>query len=249
MYNYQGRFFAFGCSFTASNSRPTWADIVGQQFSEYQNWARGGSGNQYIFNSLIECNQRNRFTPDDTVMIMWSSTTREDRYVEKLGGWVGNGNIYYQNIYSKDFVQQLACERGYLIRDLAIISASTDLLKSWGVTSNQFTILPFHVAEVQGRTRAGENEDILNLYQSVIDQVGPSVYEVIFNSEDWLLKKSDFAPAIHPGVRDSHMDPREALEYVQTVLPKLTIGQNTINYVNNFKYGDIAPQFYLVNRL
>jgi hypothetical protein len=32
-------------------------------------------------------------------------------------------------------------------------------------------------------------------------------------------------------------------------LPELNIGQDTIDYVNDFKYGDIAPQFYLVDRL
>lgn len=243
MYNYSGRFFAFGCSFTINNTRPTWADIVGQQFAEYQNWARGGSGNQYILNSLIECNQRNRFTANDTVMIMWSSTTREDRYVADQHGWIGNGNIYYQNIYSKDFVQKFACERGYLLRDLATILAATELLKSWGVANKQFTMLPFHIAEVQGRIQEGSNADILKLYQSVTDQLGPSVYEVVFNSEDWQKKQSDFGAWIddEQTVRDAHPDPIEALAYVNTVLPDLIIKQQTLDWLYNFKYGTEIP--------
>jgi hypothetical protein len=242
-YNYSGRFFAFGCSFTINNTRPTWADIVGQQFAEYQNWGRGGSGNQYIFNSLIECNQRNKFTADDTVMIMWSSTTREDRYVAMQQGWIGNGNIYYQDIYSQDFVKQLSCERGYLLRDLASVSAATDLLKAWGVKYKQFTMLPFDIAEIQGRIRDTSNADILNLYQPIIDQLVPSVYEVVFNSEDWQKKKSDFGAWIDDNctIRDSHPDPAEALDYVRAVLPEINIKQETLDWLHNFKYGTEIP--------
>ena len=185
MYNYSGRFFAFGCSFTTNNSRPTWADIVGAQFSEYQNWARGGSGNQYIFNSLIECNQRNKFTKDDTAMIMWSSTTREDRYVKHRNGWISNGNIYRQNIYPEDWVKQFACERGYLIRDLAVIAAACDLLRAWGVNYKMMSMMPIHMLEALDDVTLTENHDVINLYKPALDEIAPSVYEVIFNSENW----------------------------------------------------------------
>jgi len=239
MYNYSGRFFAFGCSFTINNSRPTWADIVGQQFASRENWARGGSGNQYIFNSLVECNQSRRFTPDDTVMIMWSSTTREDRYVKNKGGWIGNGNIYWQNIYSQEWIKQLACERGYLIRDLAFIAAARDLLKAWGVNYKFFSMIPLNTAESTNGLVSHTNQDIFDLYSDVISEIEPSVFEVVFNGEDWQKKQSNFGAWIDQanGIRDAHPDPLEALEYVNKVLPDLTIKQTTLDWVQNFKYG------------
>jgi hypothetical protein len=248
MYNYEGRFFAFGCSFTASNSRPTWADIVGQQFTEYQNWARGGMGNQFIFNQLVESNLRNKFTTDDTVIIMWSSITREDRYVKDLGGWYNGGNVFQSDDYSFNWIKKFACTRGYLIRDLATILAARDLLTHWGVNYKFLSMIPLNQSETYADSDS-EYSDVIDLYKDVLADIKPSIYEIIFNLENWQLKKSDFRPLDSQGYRDAHPDPKEALEYVQTVLPELNIGQDTIDYVNDFKYGDIAPQFYLVDRL
>lgn len=241
-YNYSGRFFAFGCSFTINNSRPTWADIVGQQFSQYQNWARGGSGNQYIFNSLIECHQRNKFTADDTVMIMWSGTTREDRYVAAQNGWIGNGNIYWQQIYDKDWVKKFACERGYLIRDLATIAAARDLLDYWGIRYEMMSMTPIHYPE-HPNIENEERTDILNVYKDVIAEIKPSVYEVIFNSQNWNLKMSDFGAYVDPEkkYRDAHPDPKESLEYVQRTFPNMSIKLETLEWIHNFKYGTEIP--------
>jgi len=243
------RFFAFGCSFTASHNRPTWADIVGREFDFYENYARGGSGNQYIFNQLIECNTRRKFTPDDTVIIMWTSITREDRYVKD--SWIGPGNIYNQELYPKDWVKQFACERGYLIRDLAVITAAKDLLKYWGVKYKFLAMMPIvNPTELhEYKSIADSNQDIVNLYQDTLKEIQPSVYEVVFNSQNWNEKHSDFGCYVHNNIRDPHPDPKEALEYVQKVIPEIALSQSTIDYVNTFKLGDQAPQFYLVERL
>ena len=75
------RLYTFGCSFT-QYFWPTWADILGQEFDYYENWGKLGGGNQFIFNSIIECSLRNKLTPNDTVAIMWTNVTREDRYIK-----------------------------------------------------------------------------------------------------------------------------------------------------------------------
>ena len=77
----------------------------------------------------------------------------------------------------------------------------------------------------------------------------PSVYEIIFNNESWYKKESKFGAFVHEGVRDSHPDPYEALEYVQRVLPDVTLKQETVDWVNNFKLGDDNPSYYNVKRL
>ena len=97
------RFFAFGCSFT-HYPWPTWADIIGQNIPHYENWGMGGAGNQFIFNSIIECNRRNKFNEDDLVIVMWTSCSREDRYVDN--GWLVAATENRETLYGKEWVKK-----------------------------------------------------------------------------------------------------------------------------------------------
>ena len=74
------RLFTFGCSFT-QYLWPTWANVLGREFAHFENWGRMAAGNQFIFNSLIECHLKKQLGPNDTVGIMWTNVFREDRYV------------------------------------------------------------------------------------------------------------------------------------------------------------------------
>ena len=71
------RLFTFGCSFT-NYKWQTWADIIGTQFEEFQNWGNSGAGNFFISSSLYECHSINKITKDDVVLIMFSSIDRFD---------------------------------------------------------------------------------------------------------------------------------------------------------------------------
>ena len=82
----RNRLFTFGCSFTEYRW-PTWANILGQNFDQFENWGQPGGGNTFILNSLMECINRNIIQANDTVIIMWTSIGREDRWV-KGRGWV-----------------------------------------------------------------------------------------------------------------------------------------------------------------
>ena len=119
------RLFAFGCSFTKW-PWPTWADILAknQSYDLYENWGHPGAGNLFIFNSIIECNLRHKFTKNDTVRVMWSTTHRMDYYRDqkwKLGG--GIQLVKYLGHFDL---------RGYYIRDLAFIHAIDQLMSSVG---------------------------------------------------------------------------------------------------------------------
>jgi len=85
------RLFTFGCSFTQYHW-PTWADICGQSFHFYENWGACGAGNFYIQSKVFECHKTHTFTPDDTVLVMFSSIPRHDVYKEGRG-WDIRGNI------------------------------------------------------------------------------------------------------------------------------------------------------------
>ena len=259
------RLFTFGCSFTNYNWA-TWADIIGGEFLYYQNWGVRGAGNHCIFNSIIECNQRNCFSKDDTIAIMWSGITREDRYINNR--WLTGGNVYNNRFYNEDFVKKYVDNRGFLIRDMAFIKATIDLLDHWGVKYIMFSMIPLNAINDNNFIQiTAENNDVLELYNDTIKLIRPSVYEVIFNSNwtsrttkidrtryDNICKKSwptyqdylegknipelDLKEIIHYETigRDPHPSPIEHLEYLSKVYPEFNISQRTIDIINADRY-------------
>jgi hypothetical protein len=186
-------FFAFGCSFT--NYRwPTWADIVGQSFSNFQNWGRSGAGNQYIYNSLIECHLKKNIKKNDFVAIMWSSTGREDRYVNYR--WLTPGNIYNSNQYDQEFIKKFVDQRGFIIRDLALMFGAKKILDSIGCEYRFFSMVPVTVKDdYLTDDRSNIVDDILPCYQELTNTLKPSIFQTVFNF-DW-----DSRPFVVPGAK------------------------------------------------
>lgn len=176
------RFFAFGCSFTNS-IKPTWADIVAREYKYFENWGNAGSGNSFIFYSLMECHKRNKITKDDVVMIMWTNIGREDRFI-KDRGWVAPGSIYNQTEYDENFVRKFSDPTGYLIRDMAHLTAARCLLDSVGCKYKFFSVVPFSVPDDNIFKVFSMDTKITNLYKDELASVAPSVYETLFNC-DW----------------------------------------------------------------
>jgi hypothetical protein len=175
------RLFTFGCSFTQYHW-PTWADILGSEFDHYENWGLAGGGNHFIFNSLNECILKNKLSKDDTVIIMWSDTNREDRYVSNK--WLVSGNIYHQTTYDDEFVKKFADLRGYLIRDLAFIHSAKKLLEFYNIKHYFLSMVPIGFDLDNKMATTSENFDVINLYKEILDFIRPSIYEVVFNY-DW----------------------------------------------------------------
>jgi hypothetical protein len=88
-------------------------------------------GNKFIFESLIECHVSNRLTKDDTVIIMWSSWHREDRY--KNDGWMGCGNVYNaEPLYDKAFLKSYWDDKGAILDSMNWVAAAIQLLEGLG---------------------------------------------------------------------------------------------------------------------
>lgn len=202
------RLFTFGCSYTSFNWS-TWADILGNGAVEFQNWGRTGAGNHYIFNSIYECNQRNRFVPGDTVIVCWTNIMREDRYTDD---WICLGNAFTQPLYDPDFLKISMTERGCLIRDLPMIAAARLLLDSTKVTWRFVNMVPIDQSDQYQKGR-NENQDVLTLYQDTVDCILPSYWEV-------LKKRKPIAADLHP-------TPAEHLKYLDTVLPEFFVSEST----------------------
>lgn len=187
------RLYTFGCSFT-SYLWPTWADILGKETEYFENWGKSGAGNQFIFNSLNECIIKNKLTSDDQIIIMWSNTCREDRYVR--GRWLTPGNIYNQakpEIYNTEFIKNFADPVGYLIRDLSLIHASAKMLEKYNIPYIFTSMIPI---VDNSATITKIEADIIDTYEETLKLIRPSVYETIFNS-DWQSRSFLPDPAFH----------------------------------------------------
>jgi hypothetical protein len=177
------RLFAFGCSFTNNARWPTWADALGRGFEYYKNWGQPGAGNSFIFYSLMECIKREKILATDTVIIMWTSIGREDRYIRNRG-WITPGSIYQQDVYDKNFVEQFADPTGYLIKDMAIISAAKNMLESVGCKFYFLSVVPLAVYDDHFGAIFSIDNRIIKLYKEEIDFIKPSIYSEVFN-DNW----------------------------------------------------------------
>lgn len=229
------RLFTFGCSFT-EYCWPTWANILGQEFNRFENWGRPGGGNTFIFNSLMECISRRSITVDDTVIIMWSTIGREDRWV-KNRGWVTLGSIYNQTEYDKNFVTKWADPMGYLIRDMAIISATKLVLERLGCTWHFLSLGPLEYYDDSKNFKHdfSIHEDIKELYKDVLETIKPNMYEILFNS-NWGSRNM-----YKPLIKDDHPTPKEHLMYLSKVLPDYLISDATLDLIEK------AESMVLVN--
>lgn len=182
------RLFTFGCSFT--NYRwSTWADCLAPEFDFFENWGQSGGGNHYIFNSIMEADQRYEFDINDTVVVCWTTPTREDRYINRR--WHTLGNMFSCPIYNPEYLADHIDERGLLIQTLAYIKAVKVLLQNKPITWQFLSV---------------DQLDSLNIYQDVVDNI-PSYREILFKN-GW---------PDHNG--DPHPSPAQHLEFLDTVLP------------------------------
>tara|TARA_Y100000356_G_scaffold123456_1_gene118501 strand:- start:1629 stop:2402 length:774 start_codon:yes stop_codon:yes gene_type:complete len=171
------RIFAFGCSMTRYRW-PTWADIyASDKTTQFYNYAHSGAGNQFIANQIVETCKRFNWNDDDLILIMWSSITREDRYVTEIisgskqewnrnmpvnehgklkGGWLLPGNIYSQDLYDEEFVNQFSSEKGYLMRDLATIKLTESFLSNFKY--KMFQMSPFECVDED------HNDEVYKIY-------------------------------------------------------------------------------------
>ncbi len=62
------RCFAFGCSFTRW-FYPTWADVIGSNFTTFYNYGNGALSNNTLHNRFLEVDHIHKFNSDDTILV------------------------------------------------------------------------------------------------------------------------------------------------------------------------------------
>lgn len=226
------RIFAFGCSCT-NYFWPTWADIIGTQAKEYYNYGRSGAGNLYISNSIVEASIRHRINKDDLVLVMWSTISREDRYIKS--DWLTPGNIYTQDTFSKEFVYKFADNKFYLMRDLGFIAMATEYIKNLNCEYKVFHMSPL----VETQIKAGDvlindwHSDITKFYKDIINNLGPALNLTLFENGMW--------PQIpikgwggKGQTADYHPTPGMYLEFIKKALPDFVVTKDMEDFANEY---------------
>mgnify|MGYP003659966063 FL=1 len=212
------RIFCFGCSFTQYVYMPTWADILKHYYKDMKtvyNLGRSGAGNYYIFNNIVEKSLEYNFTKDDLILIQWSGVLREDRFND--GEWQVAGNILNQEIYSKEITKWLIDEEGMTKRDCSYVHAIQKMLEADNIDYEMFSmngLIPVSQYEK-------ENPDITNtfdfehLYEDTISKLHPSMYEIMWGTEDIPIGAIKERYLKHGA--DYHLLPTEHLSYLEKV--------------------------------
>jgi len=228
------RFFAFGCSFTDYHW-PTWANIISQEIPNSTVFGKSGAGNFFIYQSLIEANIRYKLNKDDLIMVMFSNVTREDRFMRSRGTWVTPGNLFHQSEYDENFMKNLFCHHGYLMRDLNLVYGCKNILNSIGCEYELMSIVPFNSLKSDG-DMMDDIDYLLNFHKDTISQIKPSVLEVLFNN-DWNTRlprpkyKVNWTDDLFV---DNHPTTLEHFEYLQLIFPETEFSQHTIEYVKKY---------------
>jgi hypothetical protein len=208
------RVFTFGCSFT-KYIYPTWADIISTELpnSEYYNFGKIGSGNLLISNRIAQANAKFKFCKTDLVLIMFSTTCREDRYLS--GKWITPGNVYTQHSwYDKDFVKNYCDPEGFLIRDSGIIELVKGYMGALSCDTHYFSISSW-LAGMSNTPEPTINR-INQIYDECIPNTAPPVLDVVTPAlKHWIRPDGTIQPDLHP-------DTSQYKEYLEAVGLKLT---------------------------
>lgn len=246
------RFFTFGCSFTCY-MWPTWADVISKEMPdvEFYNFGVSGSGNTLISYRIAEANNRYKFTDTDLVMVMFTSYCREDRWIdsEKSSainapgpGWLTVGNVFNNSYYPSSFVRDFADERGYLIRDAAVIDMTTKYLKTLPATSYCMLSVPFVTGADAADSRSRTPDDIRAIYEETFNSFKPSMHELEIRS-NWKILEHDYK------FKDGHPSPKRYHSYLKKLGFNLTdkseeYANKTSDILADIEVRNIVPVYF-----
>jgi len=153
------RLITIGCSLT-EYVYPTWADMAGTHFDEYYNLGSAGCGHGYMHVIFNEADTILNLQKGDTVMVMSSSFVRHDVWLPhegKLGnwGWQGNGNVWQEGKFSKDFFAESYSNAHCLMQSYASLKSIKEVCLSKGIN--------FYLLKGFDTNRLKQDYEIVNL--------------------------------------------------------------------------------------
>jgi hypothetical protein len=266
-----GALYTFGCSLT-SFSWPTWADILGKEFQKFENWGRSGAGNNFIFNSLIECLTRNSISDKDTIIVMWSGITRTDYY--QFNEWG-----HYHSVFDKKM--PVSCPTGSEIINYALFSAADKLLSALNLNYHMLSFLDYDLDSPAGQLYSDTlnkitridfpivskeismvaQHKLIDLYRRLAGSDWPQFEEIFTydkkNYQSEINQEVDnFLQVVNQNkhmyytkiVNDSHPTPQEHFDTLVSFVD-LEIKESTKKWMQEINKKVINKEFYFFNTL
>lgn len=249
------RLFTFGCSYTSWNW-PTWADLLGLDFEEHQNWGHAGLGNRAIAERVSECNIKNKFTSTDKVIVQWSSHLRYDWLnFNHDEPWQTKGSIFsYQNekVFDKKWIETFYDEKALFLHTLHNIELTKGLLESTGCEFHFTSISDINTLGTDIPHQKGHGENLRNTPQlaNAFEEYSLQDYKHILKGDHWLeplgihaWNRPDLSWWFEEDNGDKwlelHPSPEQHLSWVHQYNQNLTVEQeNLIDTTNNAKTND-----------
>lgn len=222
------RVFAFGCSFT-QYIYPTYADVLAQECTnaDYYNLGKTGAGNSLIAYRLAEANQRFKFNSNDLVVVMWTTSFREDRFVNHK--WECHGNVYNCEYYDEHFLKKYADPNGYMIQSCAAITLGNGFVKSLPCDSIVLNSWPFFNKEYSEVFDSKYLNDCKNIYSNLYD-MPISLFEYLHPDLDYknfYLRGATYILDDGSTFKDLHPNPLAGYDYLKGIgLPVSTLSYN-----------------------
>ena len=217
----KNRLFTFGCSCTGYHY-PTWADLIGTQFKEFYNFGLSGMGNRFIQQMVFEANHHKKFTPDDTVLVMFTSYLRHDVWLRDLK-WPSRGPVYLPNnseIYNNWYMKNHWSLEWGLMDSWSSVNAVKQLLDNTGVKYKFMTSMTLSGNLQEGTSDSDIFEyDVSDFdYQDQID----ILYPVWHMAEDFGFTKKDLYYTNIDGKIDIDLHPTVEMyaRYIKEFLPE-----------------------------
>lgn len=229
------RIFTFGCSFT-HYSWATWSDIIRKEVGDDKvfNYGKGGAGNFFIINSIIEADHFYKFTENDLVMVKFTNSQREDRIVDNR--WMSPGNIYSQGMFDDGFLKYWDDIHG-MYRDISMIKMIKGFLTNRKIDHHFMSMVPLF-SDLGGNKQIYPLE--LTAYaEECFEWIKPSIFELIFNESWHSIQPRSITfnlNATHPifgkgWYEDNHAHPKEHLLYLQKLWPETKFSDETLEQV------------------
>ena len=259
------RFYALGCSFT-NYAWPTWADILGCDFDTYENWAYPGLGNRAIAERVANLHALETLTPEDTVIIQWTSHLRHDwhtldqRHDTQPGvGWKTSGSIFNfinANLYDEKWIKTFFDEHSYMMHTLNAILLTQKFLEGIGVNYYMTSMgyinkMNSDYPQEEADSWHGESSEEIDIWKDIPKL---TIYKDKIFNDRWLKpigiyawthqeKPYKFLSKNGAWTVDRHPTVNQHNDYVNNIVkPKLKLSQNSSN--NAEKWIDIVNNCY-----
>lgn len=221
-----GRLFTFGCSYT-NYYWPTWADILGKSFDSHINYGADGAGNFYIFKTLIDSFAEHNINKDDTVAIMWSTVTREDRFI--YGDWKLLGNIFNAAPFYDSKFHKKYCDltlQGFYERDVPLFHAAQILLDNTKCKHYIMSVIDicasYEIVRPKNSFFSLQGSELESKYKTTLDRI-------IHPAVDTWLGPLNRRP--YYAKWDAHPWPTDHLRWVKFIFKDYHITQETVDWV------------------